>query len=139
MGILSNIFNVGGGIGDVVGAVGNVIDELHTSDEEKAKAKLDLEALRQKPGLYQAMTNLYEAQHRSMFVAGWRPMVGWVCALAMAFNFLLLPFMTFFASMFGKGDLVPPPLDMEVMLTVLLGMLGIGGMRSFDKSRGTSQ
>jgi len=142
MGVLSFLGNAvggGGGIGTAVSAIGNVIDELHTSQEEKAKAKHDLLELQQKPGLMQAMTNLYEAQHRSMFVAGWRPMVGWICAFALGFNFILLPLMTFFASLLGYADKIPPPLDMATMMPVLFGMLGIAGMRSYDKSKGTSK
>jgi len=141
MGMLSFLGNAvggGGGIGSAIGAIGGVIDELHTSQEEKDKAKIDLEELRQKPHLMQAMTNLYEAQHRSFFVAGGRPFILWTCGVAFAFNFVLLPLMTFFASLAGYADKIPPPLDMATMMPVLMGILGLGGMRSFDKSKGTS-
>jgi len=141
MGVLSFLGNAvgGGGVGSIVQTVGNVIDELHTSDEEKAQAKHDLEELRQKPALMQALINMEEAKHRTFFVAGGRPFILWTCGVAFAFNFVLLPFMTFFASLAGYADKIPPPLDMATMMPVLMGILGLGGMRSFDKSKGTSK
>ena len=67
-----------------------------------------------------------------MFVAGWRPAVGWVCAIAMLFNFLLIPFINLgldIAAMNIQLDLI----DMETMMPVLFGMLGLGGMRTAEK------
>jgi len=82
--------------------------------------------------LAQTEVNKQEAVHKNVFVAGWRPMVGWVCAAAMANNFLILPY----ASAFIPELL---PLDLDVMLPILMGMLGLGGMRSFEKARGVAR
>ena len=83
MGFWGPVF--GAGISAPIEAIGGVIDEIHTSDEEKAAAKIVMERLRQEPGKLQAAINMMEAQHRSVFVAGWRPFVGWVCGWALAY------------------------------------------------------
>jgi len=77
----------------------------------------------------QAEINKMEAQHRTVFVAGWRPFIGWVCGFALAYNFVLRDLLIWF---FGPEG-VPPALQMEHLMTVLLGMLGLGGMRTFEK------
>lgn len=77
----------------------------------------------------QAEINKMEAQHRTVFVAGWRPFIGWVCGFALAYNFVLRDLLIWF---FGP-ETAPPALQMEHLMTVLLGMLGLGGMRTFEK------
>lgn len=77
----------------------------------------------------QAEINKMEAQHRTVFVAGWRPFIGWVCGFALAYNFVLRDLLIW---LFGPEG-VPPALQMEHLMTVLLGMLGLGGMRTFEK------
>ena len=76
--------------------------------------------------------NKVEAKHNSMFVAGWRPACGWVCVLGMAGNFLVIPFANMSLNLLETGVEVPM-IDLATMLPVLLGMLGLGGLRSFDK------
>ena len=76
--------------------------------------------------------NKAEAQHPSMFVAGWRPAIGWVCALAMLFNYLLIPFINLGLDV-GGLDIQLDLIDMETMMPVLFGMLGLGGMRTAEK------
>ena len=77
----------------------------------------------------QAEINKIEAQHRTIFVAGWRPFIGWVCGVALAYNFILRDLLVWFIG----PDQVPPALQMEHLMTVLIGMLGLGGMRTFEK------
>jgi hypothetical protein len=77
----------------------------------------------------QAEINKLEAQHRSLFVAGWRPVIGWICGFALAYNFIIRDLAIW---AFGIEN-VPAPLQMEHLMTVLLGMLGLGGMRTFEK------
>jgi hypothetical protein len=80
--------------------------------------------------------NKAEASSNSLFVAGWRPFVGWVCGAAMAYSFVLQPFLAFTVGVF-KWSLPPlPVLDAGSLMTVLLGMLGLGGMRTFEKLKG---
>ena len=82
--------------------------------------------------------NKTEAQHNSLFVSGWRPAVGWTCCLGMAANFLIIP-MTNFALALASSNISIPLIDLETMLPVLLGMLGLGGMRSYEKSKGVAR
>ena len=77
----------------------------------------------------QAEINKVEAQHRTIFVAGWRPFIGWVCGFALAYNFVLRDLLIWFVG----PEQVPPALQMEHLMTVLVGMLGLGGMRTFEK------
>ncbi len=78
--------------------------------------------------LAQIAANRSEGRHASMFVAGWRPMVGWICAVALANNFLIVPYV----------DAVQP-LDMGVMMPILMGMLGLGTMRTVERLRGKAR
>lgn len=77
----------------------------------------------------QSQINKVEAQHRSVFVSGWRPFTGWICAVALLYNFVIRDLAIW---AFGIEQ-VPPALQMEHLMTVLFGMLGIGGMRTFEK------
>lgn len=80
----------------------------------------------------QTKINEIEAKHRSVFVAGWRPFVGWTCGVALCYHFVLQPFLLFLVYSFGyQVDL--PVFDMSTLTTILLGLLGLGGMRSFEK------
>ena len=77
----------------------------------------------------QTKINEIEAQHRTVFVAGWRPFIGWVCGVALAYNFVIRDLFIWAI----KPEVVPPALQMEHLMTVLLGMLGLGGLRTYEK------
>ena len=83
--------------------------------------------------------NKAEASHRSIFVAGWRPFVGWTCGVALAWHFVLAPFIIFGSAYAGVPLPDLPQFDMSSLLTVLMGMLGLGGMRSFEKMKGLTK
>jgi hypothetical protein len=108
--------------------------------------QLDLEnrKLDQAIDLAQIEVNKVEAASSSVFVAGWRPAIGWIGAAAMAYQFLLYPVLLWgWAYMQGTGwipkELVPPPvLDADQLWVILSGILGIAGMRSFEKSKGVA-
>lgn len=85
----------------------------------------------------QMEVNKQEAAHKSMFVAGWRPFIGWVCGLGMCINFLIIPMANPF--LVGAGYQAVKPLELEVMMPVLMGMLGLGAMRSYEKKNGVSR
>lgn len=101
---------------------------------EELKQKGDLAELNAHVSLIQGQLaiNAKEAEHPSVFVAGWRPFVGWVGGLSLAYMGMLEPLMRFIANLCGyTGEF--PVLDTTLTMQVLLGMLGIGGMRSYDK------
>lgn len=81
----------------------------------------------------QIEVNQQEAAHKSLFVAGWRPFIGWTCGIAMANNFVLMPYL---AAVFS---LDVPVLDMAEMMPVLMGMLGLGAYRSYEKVKGVAR
>lgn len=138
MGWLSKLFGVGGGT-DAVTAVGNAFDAVFTSDEERAQAKIVLEKLRQQPAALQVELNKVEASHRSVFVAGWRPFIGWVCGAGFAYHFVLQPFLLFIVTWAGVDMPALPEFDMGTLQTVLMGMLGLGGLRTFEKVKGKAK
>lgn len=126
LGWLANLFT-----GSTVGAIGKIIDNVFTSEEEKQQARYVLEKLRQQPYLIQAEINKQEARHKSVFVAGWRPFIGWVCGLGLAFTFLISPIL----GMFG---LPQPVIPIEVIYNLVLSLLGIGAYRTYEKIRNVS-
>lgn len=77
----------------------------------------------------QTKINEIEAGHRSIFVAGWRPFIGWICGFALAYNFIIRDLFIWIL----KPVDIPPALQMEHLMTVLLGMLGLGGLRTYEK------
>jgi hypothetical protein len=138
-----------GGVGQIAETIGKIADDLFTSDEERSKADLEamqigLEAARVDAGLIagQQEINKVEAQHASVFVAGWRPAIGWVGVAALAYQYILYPMMTWlWAWLTARGwvpaEVMPPPiLDIEALMVLMTGILGIAGARTFEKVRG---
>ena len=122
--------------------VGEVLDRFFPNKEEKERAAREIEAKLTehlaKIDLAQLEVNKAEAKSRNIFVAGWRPFVGWTCGMALAYTYVIQPILIFGLAHFGYWvDL--PPLDMSTMMPVLLGMLGLGGLRSFEKYKGVSK
>lgn len=85
----------------------------------------------------QAEVNLEEAKSSSMFVAGWRPFVGWVCGIGCAYSFIAQPMLTWVSGWFGGVPL--PALDMTQLMPLILGMLGLGGLRTMEKIQGVDR
>ena len=83
--------------------------------------------------------NKVSAAHKSMFVAGWRPFVGWTCGVALAWHFVGQPLAVFVIPYAGVEAPPLPVFEMQSLLTVLLGMLGLGGLRTFEKTKGVSR
>lgn len=134
MGILGKIFGAGGeAAAKPIEAVGNIIDDIFTSKEEKLDKKALLERIAQRPSMVQTEINKIEAQHRSIFVAGWRPFIGWVCGTALGYNFILRDLIAWGLLNFADSISLPPALQMEHLMTVLMGMLGLGTLRTFEK------
>ena len=87
----------------------------------------------------QLAVNAEEAKSKNIFVAGWRPFVGWTCGLALFLHFLAIPISDVVIAHLGYPPLEYPGFDMDTLMTVLLGMLGLGGMRSFEKMKGLTK
>lgn len=83
--------------------------------------------------------NKISAGHKSMFVAGWRPFVGWTCGVALAWHFVGQPLAVFVIAIAGVETPPLPVFEMESLLTVLLGMLGLGGLRTFEKTKSVAR
>ena len=136
---------LGAGAGTVIDSLGTAIDKVHTSEEETAAAKQALEKLRQIPGLAQIKVNEVEAQHRSIFVAGWRPSIGWVCSLGLAFAFIGIPIMGWYILIadvrLADGSMMPTPEmpHLEYIMELVLALLGMGILRTMEKARGLSK
>ena len=132
--------------GGIVEAVGKIADDLFTSDKERMEAEIELRKLQleekridQAGDLAQVEVNKVEAANNNVFVAGWRPFAGWVCGGALAYVDMVEPIARFIAKVaFGyEGEF--PVVDTELTFQVLIGMLGIGGLRTFEKTKGVAR
>ena len=81
----------------------------------------------------QLAINKEAAKSGNIFIAGWRPFIGWSCGVALVWHFIAAPFIIFFAALFGATLPPLPEFDMGSLMTVLMGMLGLGGLRTFEK------
>lgn len=127
--------------GPIASGLFGLIDQLFTSDDERMAAKLKVLELEKSGELAQIAVNAQEAQHTSLFVAGWRPFIGWVCGFAFTWTFLLYPILQFVVLVLGVPlDLsLLPVMDLSEMMPVLLGMLGLGAMRSYERRNGVER
>lgn len=123
-------------------ALGTVIDRVVPDKAEAEKAKLALEGdllrMAQESNLAQIDLNKTEAGHTSIFVAGWRPFIGWTCGAALAYQFVLTPLVVWGAGIAGETIPAPPALD-DMLWELIFGMLGMAGLRTFEKSRGLTR
>ena len=123
--------------------IGDVIGRFLPEDKEAAaKAKQEIEAQLTTHlaniDLAQLEINKTEAAHRSIFVAGWRPFIGWSCGFALAYTYVVQPIAVF--ALAQTGYLIDlPTLSMSEMMPVLMGMLGLGGLRTFEKFKKVSK
>jgi len=123
----------GTGIGEAVEGIGNVIDMFVETDDEKRIAKQIRDKMLMQPSLAQIEINKIEASHRSIFVAGWRPFIGWVCGFSLAWHFILFDVLSW-ATLIWFPDIELPELaGTETLITVLFAMLGLGGLRTYEK------
>jgi hypothetical protein len=134
--MLSTIFKFlsGDAMDSLVGLFKDYQDKKLTKEELKFRLETFEASNTQELKLAQVELNAKEAQHSSMFVAGWRPFLGWVCGLGFAMNFLVAPVGTFIAASAGYPDVIFPQADVSTMMPILLGMLGLGGYRTYEKT-----
>jgi uncharacterized membrane protein len=126
-----------------LGLGSKLIERLWPDPAQADAAKLELLRLQQSGELAQITgqleVNKAEAASSSVFVAGWRPAVGWVCASALAYTYLLYPLLLWIAAAWWP-QVKPPVLGNDGMLfELLLGMLGLGGLRTYEKLKGVAR
>lgn len=106
-------------------------------EQKRLEYQLKIQETLNQIDLGQMEVNKTEAAHGSIFVAGWRPFIGWVCGVAFAYHFILQPFLAFIFAVAGK-TIAMPVFDMDALFTVLMGMLGLGAMRTAEKVKGVT-
>jgi hypothetical protein len=115
----------------LINPISTLLDKFIPDADEKAKLAHEIATMAQKQAhesaIAQVKVNEKEAQHRSIFIAGWRPFVGWTCGVALFYHFIVQPVLVFFM------DKPAPSFDMSTLSTILMGMLGLGGLRTFEK------
>lgn len=131
-------------ISSIIDSVGKVAGDLITTDKEKMQLEIENRKLDQAIDIAQIQVNKEEAKSSSLFVSGWRPAVGWIGAAALAYQFLAYPLLGWAwkwlqAMNYVPAEMSPPPLlDAEQLWVMLSGILGIAGMRTFEKQKGVA-
>ena len=137
MGILGNLFGGGGAIK----AVTKVIDEIHTSDEERLNARNTIMKIEAELKKRQMDINLADAQSKAGGGSGmiqriWRPLIGFSCALAIFWEYVLKQFLMFFLATFKVETMPLPELDMGTLMPLVMALLGMGALRTYEKQKG---
>lgn len=123
------------GVGAVANLASKVLDRVIPDKAQAAAAQLELLKALQEADTSQNEVNAEEAKSSSIFVAGWRPAIGWVCALALAYQYLLVPLGTWGLDLAHIVVPTPPTLS-DDLWQLMFGMLGMGGLRTFEKIKG---
>ena len=125
----------------LVGPISALLNKVVPDLDERNRLAQEIATMAERQAHQQIMAqvevNKQEAAHKTLFVAGWRPFVGWTCGVALAFNFIGMPLLG--PVLAAYTPIVMAPLDLSVMMPVLLGMLGLGGMRSYEKRHNVSR
>jgi len=130
-------------IASLIGPVSGILDKVIPDSDMKAKLAHEIATMSdthaQQALLAQLEINKAEAASGSLFKGGWRPAVGWICAIAFGYHFVLQPLLVFVLTASGVDLPDLPEFDMGTLLTVLGGMLGIGGLRTVEKTKGLTK
>tara|TARA_R110000796_G_scaffold113881_2_gene225619 strand:- start:1530 stop:1928 length:399 start_codon:yes stop_codon:yes gene_type:complete len=120
----------------LIGPITGLLDKFIPDKDQRARLAHDVATMAQNHAQElakaQLEVNKVEAAHKSLFVSGWRPFIGWTCGLGMFGNFITIPFANFALALFSY-DIVIPLVPLETMMPVLMGMLGLGAMRTYEK------
>ena len=119
----------------IVGVAGKVLNKFVADKDLKVKLEHELKTAFHAANLAQIDLNKQEAAHQSMFVAGGRPFVGWTCGIALAYHFLIAPLLSFVLVLYDINTPMPE-FEFSQLSTILMGMLGLGGLRSYEKMKG---
>jgi len=139
MGLISGINIDGNLIGSALGGIGKLAKDIRQavtgeiSPEKRAEIEVQLLEIENQGLQAQIELNKIEAQNASVFVSGWRPAAGWVCVLGLFYTFLLQPLLAWATS--SK----PPEIDTTLLIQLLFGMLGLAGIRTYEKGKGIAR
>ena len=130
--------------GGIVGSVGKIVDDLHTSEEEKAQAKAKLLELENQVKLNQMDINLADAKSTATGLSGfmqrsWRPLIGMSAAIAIFWEFVLSKFILFICGLLHYEVINIPQLDMGTLMPLVMSLLGMGALRTFEKTKGVAK
>ena len=143
MGFLAAIAGLGG-ISDIMGSIGGLAKNIRSaitgevSPEKKAEINKQLIELESAAALGQMKINEEEAKHKSVFVAGWRPYIGWICGTGLLYHFLASPTIEWIVKIMGLENITRPDIDIKDLIVILTGMLGLGGLRTYEKFKGVN-
>tara|TARA_R100001460_G_scaffold81081_1_gene122003 strand:- start:516 stop:917 length:402 start_codon:yes stop_codon:yes gene_type:complete len=130
-------------ITSLVGPVTGLLDKFIEDKDQKAALAHEIATMGERHAqealLAQLEINKAEAASGSLFKGGWRPFVGWICGFALLYHFILSPLIIFIVTLTGATIPPLPEFDMGSLMTVLLGMLGIGGLRTYEKQKGLTK
>ena len=122
----------------IFGSISSVLDRVIPDKNKRAEAKEALESALVSNdfniAIEQIKVNAIEAQSENIFKSGWRPSVGWICSIAFALHFVILPLFNWFIMLCGQQPILVP-FQMDTLLTVLLGLLGMGTLRTVEKMK----
>ena len=130
-------------IGQLIGPVTGILDKFIEDKDQKAALAHEIATMSERHAQElakgQLEINKAEAASGSVFKGGWRPFIGWVCGAAFAYHFVLQPFIAFGVTVAGVDIPELPSFDMGSLMTVMMGMLGLGGLRSYEKKQGLTK
>ena len=126
-------------IGPATELIGKFVEDKDKKNELAHEIATMAERPAQELAKGQLAINAEEAKSRNIFIAGWRPFVGWTCGLALFVHFLAIPMADVLTAYFGYAPPSYPAFDMDTLMTVLLGMLGLGGLRTYEKQKGITK
>ena len=128
---------------DFIEPVADLLGKFVPDQTEKLKLAHEIATLTEKQAhsiaMAQIEVNKVEAASNSIFKGGWRPFIGWVCGIAFAYHFVLQPLLVFILTYAGHPVPELPEFDMASLMTVLGGLLGLGGLRTFEKYKGVTK
>jgi hypothetical protein len=131
MGIIDSVLSIGSTILD------RVIPDTNARNAAKEELARAINEQDFQLALEQIKVNEAEASSDNLFKSGWRPAIGWVCGIAFSLHFVFFPILDWFLVLFGHTAIVIP-FDMSTLMTVLGGLLGLGGLRTFEKMKGVA-
>ena len=130
-------------LNSLIQPVSKILDKAIPDQDLKRKLSHEIATMSEKHAqelaLAQINVNAAEAASGSLFKGGWRPCIGWICGVAFGYHFVLQPVIIFVVALIGIEIPDLPKFDMNTLLTVLAGMLGIGGLRTYEKQKGLTK